>query len=332
MVREIIAGVDLGGTKILAGIFDDRGQTLGKSQIPTEAARGLDAVLEKLTGLIAELRSRYAPGDKLRGVVVAAPGPLNSETGVVYEAPNLKWRDVPLREMLQEILQVPVWIDNDGNLAALGEYTYGYPQEYRMLLYLTVSTGIGGGIIINGEIYRGIDGGAGEFGHMTIVRDGPVCGCGNRGCLEALASGTAVARAAREEVSRGRMAALREAVKGCLENIDARLVAELAAAGDGEAVRLMEEAIGYLGIGVANLVNLFNPQAIVIGGGMSGYRGLFPRVEKAVKERSYSSLSRNLKILPARLGSEAGLMGCLALAGRKIKCEVSGRPFGVPGD
>lgn len=332
MNREVIAGVDLGGTKILAGLFDDRGQMLGKRLVPTEAGRGLEAVLERMADLVAELKNRHAPEDQLRGVVVAAPGPLNSETGVVYDAPNLKWREVPLREMLQETLQVPVWIDNDGNLAALGEYTYGYPQEYRMLLYLTVSTGIGGGIIINGEIYRGIDGGAGEFGHMTIVPDGPVCGCGNRGCLEALASGTAVARAAREEVSRGRMVALREAVRGCTEKIDARLVAELAAAGDGEAVRLMEEAMDYLGIGVANLVNLFNPQAIVIGGGMSGYKGLFPRVERTVKERSYSSLSRNLKILPARLGSEAGLMGCLALAGRKVKCGVSGRPFGVPAD
>jgi len=332
MNREIMAGVDLGGTKILAGLFDDRGQMLGKRLIPTEAARGLEAVLKRMTCLIAELKGRHAPEDKLRGVVVGAPGPLNGETGLVYEAPNLKWRDVPLREMLQEILQVPVWVDNDGNLAALGEYTYGYPQEYRMLLYLTVSTGIGGGIIIDGEVYRGIDGGAGEFGHMTIVPEGPVCSCGNRGCLEALASGTAVARAAREEVSRGRMAALQEVVKGCTEKIDARLVAELAAAGDGEAVHLMEEAIGYLGIGAANLVNLFNPQAIVIGGGVSGYRGLLRGVEQVVKERSYSSLSRRLKILPARLGSEAGLMGCLALAGRKIKCGVSGRPFGMPAD
>ena len=165
MNREIMAGVDLGGTKILAGLFDDRGQMLGKKRIPTDAAGGLQAVLDRMTGLIAELKGRHAPEGKLRGVAVAAPGPLNSETGLVYETPNLKWKEVPLREMLQEVLQVPVWVDNDGNLAALGEYTYGYPQEYRTLLYLTVSTGIGGGIIINGELYRGSDGGAGEFGH-----------------------------------------------------------------------------------------------------------------------------------------------------------------------
>ena len=318
MLQGIIAGVDLGGTKILAGLFDDQGRLLGERLVPTCPEQGLRAVLDRMTGVIAELRQQHAPGHELLGVVVGAPGPLNSETGLVYQAPNLNWKDIPLREMLQENLQVPVWVDNDANLAALGEYTYGCPLKYEVLLYLTVSTGIGGGIIMDGEIYRGVDGGAGEFGHMTIIPDGPVCGCGNHGCLEALASGTAVARAAREEVSQGRLLAVREAVKGSIEEIDARLVARLAASGDTEASRIMEEAIGYLGIGVANLVNLFNPRAIVIGGGLSNYRGLLDRVEKVVQERSYSSLSRNLKILPAELGSRSGLMGCLALGKRMI--------------
>lgn len=324
MRQGMFAGVDLGGTKILAGLFGDRGEILGEILVPTHPAQGLKAVLARITSVIAELRQQHAPGHKLLGVAVGAPGPLNSETGMIYEAPNLKWKDVPLREMLQESLQVPVWVDNDANLAALGEYTCGYLSEYEVLLYLTVSTGIGGGIIINGEIYRGIDGGAGEFGHMTIVPHGPECGCGNHGCLEALASGTAVARAAREEVSRGRLASVREAVNGCIEEIDARLVAELAAGGDPEARRIMDEAIGYLGIGVANLVNLFNPRAIVIGGGLSNYKGLLEQVEKVAKERSYSSLSRNLRILPARLGNRAGLMGCLALAEGKFKAALPG--------
>lgn len=319
MLQGIIAGVDLGGTKILAGLFDDQGRLLGERMVPTCPEQGLRAVLDRMTGVIAELRQQHAPGHELLGVVVGAPGPLNSETGLVYQAPNLNWKDIPLREMLQENLQVPVWVDNDANLAALGEYTYGYPLKYEVLLYLTVSTGIGGGIIMDGEIYRGVDGGAGEFGHMTIIPDGPACGCGNHGCLEALASGTAVARAAREEVSQGRLLAVREAVKGSIEENDARLVARLAASGDTEASRIMEEAIGYLGIGVANLVNLFNPRAIVIGGGLSNYRGLLDRVEKVVQERSYSSLSRNLKILPAKLGNRSGLMGCLALGKRMIE-------------
>jgi glucokinase len=315
----MIAGVDLGGTKILAGLFDQQGQLMGERLVLTRPDQGLETVLDRMVSLVGELMQEYAPGQKLEAVVVGAPGPLNSETGLIYEAPNLKWKQVPLREVLQGALQVPVWVDNDANLAALGEYTYGYPLEYEVLLYLTVSTGIGGGIIIDGEIYRGIDGGAGEFGHMTILPRGPVCGCGNHGCLEALASGTAIARAAREEVSQGRCRAVREAVKGRLEDIDARLIAELATGGDAEAGRIMEEAIGYLGIGVANLVNLFNPRAIVIGGGLSGYPGMLDRVRQVVKERAYSSLGENLKILPAKLGGRAGLIGCLALAESKLR-------------
>ncbi len=277
--------------------------------------------MDRMVSMIRDLMQEHTPDQKLGAVVVGAPGPLDSETGLIYEAPNLKWKQVPLREVLQEALQVPVWVDNDANLAALGEYTYGYPLEFEVLLYLTVSTGIGGGIITNGEIYRGIDGGAGEFGHMTILPRGPVCGCGNYGCLEALASGTAIARVAREEVSQGHLRALGESVKGRLADIDARLVAEFAAKGDPEAARIMEEAMGYLGIGVANLVNLFNPRAIVIGGGLSGYPGLLDRVRQVVKDRAYSSLSRNLKILPARLGNKAGLMGCRALAEIKLKSQ-----------
>ncbi|MGE5543527.1 MAG: ROK family protein [Bacillota bacterium] len=325
MLQGVIAGVDLGGTKILTGLFDEQGRMLAERLVPTNAAAGLKSVLDRMTSVIEELRQQYAPGHKLLGVAVGAPGPLNSETGVIYEAPNLRWKDITFRELLQAALQVPVWLDNDANLAALGEYTYGYPMEHEVLLYLTVSTGIGGGIIINGMIYRGVDGGAGEFGHMTIMPGGPVCGCGNQGCLEALASGTAIARAAREEVSRGRLMALCDRVKGRIEEIDARLVAELAAGGDPEARRIMEEAIGYLGIGVANLVNLFNPRSIVIGGGLSSYQGLLEQVEEVVKKRAYSSLSRNLRILPAKLGSRAGLMGCLALARLKITGSTAGQ-------
>ncbi len=319
MVRGVMAGVDLGGTKILTGLFDGRGHLLGESLTFTRPAQGFEAVFDRIISSVDELRQEYSAGHELLGVAVGAPGPLDYRTGIIYEAPNLKLKMIPLGKMLQEVLKVPIWVDNDANLAALGEYTYGYPLQFESLLYLTVSTGIGGGIIINGDIYHGVDSGAGEFGHMTIVPRGPRCGCGNYGCLEALASGTAVARVAREEVSQGRCAALREAAGGSYEAIDARLVSEVAADGDPETGRIMQEAINYLGIGVANLVSVFNPQAIVIGGGLSGHVGLLERVEEIVKERTFARLSENLKILPARLGNRAGLIGCLALAERMIE-------------
>lgn len=319
MAQGLIAGVDLGGTKILIGLFDGQGRLLGERLTLTRPAQGFESVLDRIISGTGELMQEFSSGYKLLGAAVGAPGPVDNRTGLVYEAPNLRWKEIPLGEVLQEALRVPVWVENDANLAALGEYTYSYPMEYEVLLYLTVSTGIGGGVIINGEIYRGSDGGAGEFGHMTILPRGPVCGCGNHGCLEALASGTAVARIAREEVSQGRCVALREAVKGRCEDIDARLVSEVAGSGDPEAGRIMDEAIDYLGIGVANLVSLFNPRVIVIGGGLSSYTGLLDRVEKVVKERTFDRLNENLKILPARLGGRAGLMGCLALAKRMIE-------------
>ena len=281
MVQGMIAGVDLGGTKILAGLFDQQGQLMGERLVLTRPDQGLETVLDRMVSLVGELMQEYAPGQKLEAVVVGAPGPLNSETGLIYEAPNLKWKQVPLREVLQGALQVPVG-DNDANLAALGNTPTVIRWNMRCCSIYSQYRDRRG-IIIDGQIYRGIDGGAGEFGHVTILPRGPVCGCGNHGCLEALASGTAIARAAREEVSQGRCRAVREAVKGRLEDIDARLIAELATGGDAEAGRIMEEAIGYLGIGVANLVNLFNPRAIVIGGGLSGYPGMLDRVRQVVR-------------------------------------------------
>ena len=308
MAQGLLAGVDLGGTKILVGLFDEQGSVLGEKLVLTRPDQGLEAVLDRMTSVIDELMQQNPPGYELRGVVVGAPGPVENKSGLVYEAPNLRWKEIPLGEVLKEALGVPVWIENDANLAALGEYTYGYPMEYESLLYLTVSTGIGGGIIINGDIYRGSDGGAGEFGHMTLLPQGPVCGCGNHGCLEALASGTAIARVAREEVSRGQCVALQEAARGRGEEIDARLVSELAVSGDPEARRIMDEAIGYLGIGVANLVSLFNPQVIVIGGGWSSYPGLLDQVEKIVKQRTFARLNEKL-LLPARLETGADYWG-----------------------
>jgi len=317
MAKGLVAGVDLGGTKILLGMFDGQGRLLGERLTLTRPDQGFEAVFDRIVTGIEELKLEHH-GPELEGIVVGVPGPLDHRTGLVYEAPNLKWREVPLGELMGKTFRVPVWVENDANLAALGEYTYGYSEEYEILLYLTVSTGIGGGIVISGEIYRGYDGGAGEFGHMTILPQGPPCSCGNRGCLESLASGTTIARIAREEVRQGRCSALREAAGGEVESIDARMVAEVAARGDPETRRILEEAIDYLGIGVANLVNLFNPRAVIIGGGVSGYPGMLERVRKVAGERAFARLTENLVIAPARLGARAGIMGCLAQARRSL--------------
>ncbi len=312
MKKEIIAGIDLGGTKILTGLFSEEGSLLEEKIAATFPEQGFGAVVEKMAQSVEGLMDQRQGEWWLKGLAVASPGPLDCRTGVVYEAPNLGWKAAPLGQALGQRLGVPVWVENDANLAALGECRFGYPGLYSVMLYVTVSTGVGGGIIIDDQIYRGADGGAGEFGHMTILPDGPICGCGNYGCLEALASGKAVAARAREGVDRGECLVIAEEARRQNREIDGRMVSEMAVAGDAEACRIMDQALGYLGIGIANLVNLFNPQTIVVGGGMANHPGLLAAVREVVDRRAFKHLTDKLEILPSRLGYRAGLMGCLA--------------------
>ncbi|MGE5370766.1 MAG: ROK family protein [Solirubrobacterales bacterium] len=313
MKSERLAGIDLGGTKILSGIFGDAGEVLGTDERPTPCDCGPDGVvgcmMESLGGLLGQLN--LSPGD-LKGLVVGSPGPLDPETGIVHQTPNLPgWEQVPLAAMLTGRLKIPVALENDANLAALAEQAIGYAGRHQVLLYLTVSTGIGGGLILGGSIFHGAHGAAGEFGHMTVEPNGPMCNCQNRGCLEMMASGTAVARAGRLLVGGGYAGRLAELTGDDPSLIDARMVAEAARQGDGAAERILLEAFDYLGIGIANLVNALNPNAVVLGGGLMqvGER-YYERIWEQLRQRTYPRLRHGLEILPSRLGPAAGLLGC----------------------
>lgn len=309
--------VDIGGTKILTALVSPSGQVRARHRVETPG-RGVDPVIETV---VRSARAVMADGgvsaQDVAGVGVGAPGPLDPETGVVFEPPNMEgWYNVPLAALLHERFGLPVFVENDANAAALGEWWVGAGRGVHDLIYLTVSTGIGGGIIIADALVRGVSGTAGEVGHMTIDVDGPPCLCGrSTGCLEVLASGTAIARMAREAVAAGRPTALRRTAGGDVASLGARHVAEAARAGDSLAVEIFERAATSLGVGVANLLNLFNPRRIIIGGGVSKAGDLlFGTVRRVATARAFERPARDAEIVPAALGDDVGAVGAAAVA------------------
>lgn len=307
--------VDLGGTKIIAAVVIPDGQVVSRNYCLTLATRGQKAVTERLMSAVNEVLVRAKLNNsELAGIGVAAAGILDAEKGVVTTSPNLPgWHNVPLRDIIAERLGLATFLVNDASAAALGEHRFGAGKGLKNMIYLTVSTGIGGGIIVDGRLYTGTDGCAGEIGHMTIEAHGPRCNCGNFGCLEALASGSAMAREAVRRMGQGESSSLSGLAKGGLRSVTAEMIAVAARQDDKMACEIVANAANYLGIGLASLVNIFNPEAIVIGGGVSKMGNmLLQPAKKVVKERAFKLPSRTVRIVRARLGSNAEMMGAAA--------------------
>lgn len=312
-----VLAIDLGGTKILAGIISDTGEMLAREYTLTLAGEGLESVINRLGAAIAHLLSHKNISLSQIGVIsIAAAGVIDTRKGVITASPHLPgWINVPLRHLIEEKFKLKVFLLNDANAAALGEHRFGAGKGANNLIYLTVSTGIGGGIIIDGQLYSGSSGGAGEIGHMTIDVNGPKCKCGNVGCLEMLASGTAIAAGAIMRIRGGESSALIEMVGGKREDITAEKVAVAAQQGDSLALDVIATAAGYLGVGIVNLVNIFNPDVVIIGGGVAkmGDR-LFSPLRQVVRVRAFPLLAQAVRILPARLGDDAGVIGAAVFA------------------
>ena len=311
-------GVDVGGTSIRAARFAGISHIpVSKTKIPTQAAKGAEVVLERLEAAIRE-----AAGDSLAqvaGVGIAAPGPLNPHSGVMVNAPNLPgWVNLPLKRLMEERLGRPVFIGNDANLAALGEWKFGAARGHKDVLYLTISTGIGGGVIADGQMLVGARGLAAEVGHILAVPDGPLCGCGQRGHLEAVASGTAIARTAqaRLKAGDGSDSKLWDLSGGDLASVTGAMVGEAALAGDEFAARLVAEAGTFIGRTVASLLHIFNSSIVICGGGVSMLGDvLLEPMRAAVRQYTMSEAYwRDCPIVLAGLGDDAGLVGAGALA------------------
>lgn len=317
----LTAAVDIGGTKILAGVIAGD-SILSRVEVPTEAHIGVEGVVGRILSALHSglVQAGKKPAD-LAGIGIACAGLIEPEAGVVVNSPNLPgWSLVPLAARSRDEFGLPTLVMNDANAAAVGEHRFGAGREVRHLIYITISTGIGGGLILNGELYNGAWGTAGEVGHMTIDANGPPCSCGNWGCLESLASGTALARDAAQRLSKGERSSLRELSKGNLNAITAALIHQAALTGDALALELIAQAGQYLGIGMANLVNLLNPQLFIVGGGVArmGELLLAP-ARKVMRQRAFPVAAELVRVAPAALGGNAGLLGVAACLRDKLE-------------
>jgi len=319
-----ILGIDLGGTKILTAVTNAQGKMLSRDHSITPAKEGQQAVVKSiLESMSRALDQAHMVAADLTAIGVGAPGLSNPETGILFTSPNLPgWRDVPLRDIIEKQLGKKAFLINDANAAALGELYFGAGRGARNFIYITVSTGIGGGIIIDGKIYTGSTGTAGELGHMVIDDEGPQCNCGNKGCWETLASGTALAREARRRIKEGAATSIPKYADGDLEKINAEAIHEAAQAGDKLASELIAQSAYYLGVGLANLINIFNPEVIVIGGGLSniGDMLLKPAFNEAGR-RAFKQAYQAVRFARAELGRNSGVLGAAAYAFEKIKVK-----------
>ncbi len=306
--------IDLGGTRIRSALVDAAGRLLVRRECPTEAGQGPEAVIERIVGLAQEVREASPADGACIGVGVGAPGPLDAEAGLVLSAPNLPgWENLPLRQILETRLGLPVRLANDANVAALGEWRWGAGQGYSDLLYLTISTGIGGGIVADGRLLLGRRGLAGEVGHIILEPAGPRCTCGNRGCWEALASGTAIGREGARAVREGRAPLLAELCAGEADRVGASMVGEAARRGDPTAGRIIRRAAIYSGSAIASLIHLFSPGIVLLGGGVMALGDLFLRPIRQTVRRRVMPAYRDAPIARAALGGDAGLIGAAAL-------------------
>jgi len=314
-MADYVIGVDLGGTQIRAMLVDNRGQEIRRAYMLTRANEGLEAVIERIRETV-----RQAGGDvdwrEVGCIGVGAPGPLDPWRGVVLEAPNLPgWIDVPLKALLEDAFQVPVRVGNDANVAALGEHRFGAGQGVDDLIYVTVSTGIGGGIISQGQLIVGAHGLGGEVGHITVEVGGPPCSCGNTGCVEILASGPAIAREAVARIRMGAATLIVDLVGGDLGRVTAETVTQAASQGDRLGREIVQRAGFYIGVAFVSLIHIFNPRLFLLGGGVSrAGELLFEPIRTTVRERAMLPFQQDLRIEPAGLGQDAGMWGAVALA------------------
>lgn len=316
MLHQTILGIDIGGTKCAVALGRSDGKILGRKAMATEVDRlSPQDVLERLAAIARELMASTKDADRPIGVGVSCGGPLDTKTGIIHSPPNMpEWKAVPVRAFFEKALKLPVRIENDANATALAEWKYGAGKGTQNFVFLTMGTGIGGGLILDGRLYRGTNDLAGEIGHQTILMNGPLCGCGKRGCLEALASGPAIARLARESMVYGRHKKVLALAGGRPADITAAHVVEAANSGDAFARQILEEAGTYMGLGIANVIQILNPERIALGtiAVHAGEHILNP-IRAAVAEYAWKRSADVCQILPAALGDEAQDLAAIVL-------------------
>lgn len=314
MAKTFIAGFDIGGTKISLALGVPGEKILARRSFPTGSTRGPNEAMTQALDILESLALEFDAAPAAAGIGCA--GPLNLDLGLVTTSPNLtRWRNFPLRSFIEDRLGVPVALDNDANAAAVGEHFYGAGRGFSDLVYFTISTGIGAGIIANNQLVHRL----GEAGHIFVQPGGTLCGCGARGCMEALCSGPAIARRAKEQLRSGRSSMLTDMVDD-IHKITAETVAEAVRAGDVFARELLDETIAFLSIGVGGVISVLAPQALIFGGGVSTGFGelLLQPLREQLKLQVHIIPVDDIQILPAALGADSGLYGAIALGAQAL--------------
>lgn len=322
--RRFFLGLDIGGTKLAAGVVGDGGRLLSREVIPARTEEGPETMIARLVAMGRRVvAASDVPPTAIAATGVSCGGPLDIRTGIVREPTNLPgWIDVPLVARLTDgfadlLGGRPVYLENDANAAAMAEHRYGAGRGVRNLVYLTISTGIGGGAIVDDRIVEGESGNAAEIGHMSLSHDGWECPCGSRGCLEAFASGTNIARRARHRIAAGEPSSL---TAFDTEFITSREVGEAARAGDPLACTVWDETVAVLGAGVGSIINLFNPRLVILGGGVTAVGDqLIAPVRRIALERAFPSMAAEADVVIAELGADIGIVGAVAAAQARLE-------------
>lgn len=317
--QEVVLAIDIGGTKMRGALVSRTGEVLNRGEIPTRAADGEPAAMKRLADLLCGMNAELM-GVHPVGIGMAIAGTVDPETGLFYKPPNLPtWHDTTPSLDLGAHLGLPAWVYNDASLAAFGEYVFGIGSGTESFAMITLGTGIGGGLVLNGQLYGGHRGYAGEIGHLVVDSTGPQCACGGRGCLEMMASGTAMSRIARDRLVAGEPSLVRELVRGDLTKIQAEILVQAEGEGDRLAGDVLRVAADYMGIGVATIRSALDPELIAIGGGVSrNLHIFFPRLVASATAHAMNVDKTLCPIVPTVLGDDAGLLGAAAMAWEKL--------------
>jgi glucokinase len=308
-----VLGVDVGGTKVAVGLVDREGKILAQGRKPMVANGSAEAGLQAVAGAIDSLASTVPGG--IQSIGICAPGPLDPKTGVVLNPPNLPcWRDFPLAEKIVSMYHVPVKVDNDANAAALAETRWGAARGYRYVFYATIGTGIGTGIVLDGRTYHGNTGSAGEGGHVSIDYRGPLCSCGKRGCIEVLAAGPAIGARARAKLARGSRSSILDLAKGDAANVTSEFVGKAYASGDPLAKEILQETVEVLTPWLGNIIDLLDPDVLVMGGGVAAMlKPFFEEIKNRLPSWCVNPRASEIPLVMAHYGADAGIAGGAAL-------------------
>ncbi|RKU31412.1 transcriptional regulator [Candidatus Poribacteria bacterium] len=315
-MSDYVVGIDIGGTKLATVVADKNGRILNKIRKPTQSDKGPEFAIQTLFEMIYQtIKDAELDKKDISGIGVSCGGPLDTQTGIVYSPPNLPgWDAFPLKDRLESEFHINTVIENDANASALAEYRFGGGKGYNIVLYMTMSTGIGGGIVINGEIYHGANDSAGEVGHQILLPNGPQCGCGKRGCLEALCSGPAIARRAKQAVENNPDSLILSIANDDINSIKSEHVLEAARHGDKIALKLIDVTAYYMGWGIANLVNIINPDIVLLGTiAIAAGDLLIDPICKTVEDLAMTRPAEIVTIKPAELGEKLGDMAAISL-------------------